>query len=309
MEKIIKRSKKKCVVLVLIAICIFLLGMVFISKANEDKKVAQENVGIHISENKYSNKLVYTNIISEPVSFAKSQNEEQLAFVLDGERIYVVQFTKDEIADVYNYFETNEGEYNIKGNSVMFTDDIKSLIIQSYNELTNSNDLNNDNFESVFGNYYIDANSWTSDAEGYEVVAILLFAMAALLVFATLKRFKSINETLNSEDYMKACNEEVVADYKNVIFTKNYMVVSGVAFSIINYSSIAWAYHYIFRYNFIPNHSLIYYLEGNKKRQAVNFGFSGKKVDEIVEYIGTKNNKTLLGYSSDNAKAFKNACK
>ena len=305
MDKIVKKAKKTIMFLALSTLCFFLLGILFINNAEETKKEEEKNTATHLSKIKKINQLVYVDSESEPVKFATSDDGDILSFIFDNEHIYVVRLTEDEEKDINNYFKSNTTKYNIKGNSEMFTDDIKKLIIDSYNELAEGNYLNKDNFESVFGEYYIDANSWVSDADGFEVFAIFLFFVAFITAISTLKRIKNLKKTLKSEKYNKAINEEVLANYKKVIFTENYMITLGNTLMIIDNSSLLWAYHYIFKYKFIPNHNLIYYYE-NKKRQSINYWFSGREVDEIIDYISNINNHALVGYSKENLEKFNN---
>ena len=303
MDKIVKRAKKTIIFLALSTVCAILIGKLFIINSEKSKKIEEENVGVHLSKNKRQNELVYVDSETEPVKFAETDDGDVLAFVIENNNIYVVQLTEDEENDINNYFKSNTAKYNIKGNSVMITDDIKKLIIDGYNEITNSNNINEDNFESVFGEYYIDANSWVSDADGYKIFAWFLFIVAFITAISTLKRIKYLKETLNSDKFLAAANEKVLADYKYVVFTKNYMVTLVKGLSVIEIHSIAWAYHYVFKYKFMPNHNFVFYLK-DKKRQGVNFWFSGRKVDEIVNYIAKTNSKALVGYTEENIKKF-----
>lgn len=275
----------------------------------------------HLFDIDMSDEYVYINNNDYLWRFAKDDTYKYVLvpyyFEHEGEtyrEMAIAAFTESDYEKIEKIYEDAEDDDEIfdkgvyyTGVSKMITSDLKELALEVYQEEYPDTKVTYDNFSDYFGDYYIVVNANPYDYSAPICIAIVLVIIGSYFIYRGFKSKKVTKEVLNSDEYLKALEELDNPEWetKKAILTKNYIIYADSGLKIINYKDIVWVYRHTFTYNGVPNHSLAYYVRGDKKMHLISYGFKESTVNEMVNYVGSKGTNILVGYTDENKKLFK----
>ena len=168
--------------LLLIFILLALLGFVFlvlgvVSDINS-KRLTYLNDLAKISKNN-TLKNAYLDVHTPPLVFAEYENDDSKFYIVkDKEYLYIV-YMEDSIYDeVMNSKNLEDNPYRLEGHTNELSEDIKALAMEVYNDIFEENIINEDNFDSYFGNVYLDANSSYNIAIEWYISSLMVFLIS-----------------------------------------------------------------------------------------------------------------------------------
>ncbi len=321
-KNIKKELKKKnvlivSIVLLFLAIILFFIGTYNITE-NEKKAVYLNDI-IEKDDNDID-RSAYLNVAYNPYSFAKYEGENDRAFyiVSDSQYFYIV-YMDDNLYKELNKDDIKDNHVKIYGVTKDIDSGIKELALDSYNEgLDDEDKITMDDFNTMFGNVYLDTTI-SNDLGGlfYAIGFVLIFiAIIFLITYIIIKiRINKKLKNIDEEEWIKIEKEIEKEDsiyYKkaHLILTKHYIVSFSLGLDIYSYQDIIWIYEKKLRQYGITTMKAIIVVDTNKKAHTLvemqGFTKSSKlTIEEIMQNISSKNNKILIGYTSENRKLVK----
>lgn len=191
---------------------------------------------------------------------------------------------------------------------------IKSSAVKWYN-LSASKKITTANFESTFGGVYLD----TASESGMTIILAIILMISGICTFTFLLVFFIRKMQINSaikklsdselEKIEKELDDKETFHYEkaHLILTKNYIISLVGKPLFINYKDVVWIYEYrLKQYGITTNKSLMAMTIDGKIKALLQVDGVTKKsksiIEEVVETIYAKNDKILVGYTSDNRK-------
>lgn len=185
MKKTTKKGKKKsnnffglyviiCVILG-IAISFLVFGIL---ETKKEKNTSYMNDLINIEDNvlKHANLKVYTT----PYGFAEYENTKGKFYIVkDSDYLYIVYLDDEQYEEIIKNDLQND-PYIIEGYTNYISEEIQKLAIESYNELLNSEEVTEENFELFFGSIYLDATASNNISTLYYVLSVAFFLIGSI---------------------------------------------------------------------------------------------------------------------------------
>lgn len=254
-----------------------------------------------------------------PYVFAEyDDTTDKYYLVMDENNLMYIVFLS-----VGDYYELDKDD--IEQNPIMITgttkkipNDVKTLAIDAYNELTGEKILNTTNFEDYLGAIYLDTTSQPTDIELQiyliTITGVLTIVFLAIALVNKRKTNKRINSFTSNE--WKLIEEELEKEetihYKklNLYLTENYIVSLANGIEIFSYNDILWMYPFVLKqYGITTSKSIIIRTKDKMKYKIATINnFSKKSKDdysEIMNFIYNKNQKIAIGFSKENKQQMK----
>ena len=138
--------------------------------------------------------LGYLEISEEPYSIAKYEYDNNHAFyiVFDG-RYYYITYLSDELYEILNTDNLKEKKIKIYGTTALIPDEVRKIAIDAYNQgLDEENQISIDEFESYFGEVYLNNVSLTISNNSYYYLSLIPFTISfAFLIIFIAKTIKA----------------------------------------------------------------------------------------------------------------------
>lgn len=255
--------------------------------------------------------------------------DEKYYFIGNSDYYYIANLNQknfEKLRHIYEYDYSEEEmeepeKETICGNTNYILGDLKKYAIESFNELAGEEVIDNENFYSAFGMYYINtAETPMSNLLWGSIVINVFTIMGLIFVIIYFKDVKKTKKTLekysNEIDKIKmdVASPETIYEKKARIFlTRDYLINISSGLEIYNYEDILWIYPYEFRQNGIVTQKSIYLVDKDTKAQVISTLSPSKKnniiFDELYENLALRTPQAMHGYSKENADNLKNMSK
>ena len=295
------------------------LAALFLALGIFQNQKSQENYTYlnEIIENKNNeeNLNAYLTIANKPYSIAKYEGEDTSAFyiVFDG-RYFYIAYLSDDLYEKLNVEVLEENPITIYGSTTSTPDEVKEIAIEVYNEdLEESSQITMDDFESYFGEVYLNNTSLkTTNYVFYIISALLLIISLYFLTLFIIKKIK-IKKVLNKldEKKLKTLEKEIDDDdashypKHHLIFTKNYIISTNHHLEILNYKDLIWVYEKKNKeYGITISRKIVVMDKLGKSHNILTTDETFTKKEnifkEIISKISNKNDKILVGLNKKN---------
>ena len=271
MNKLLERKPNKKVHSILIILMIVMvIGSVlgyFLEKSNVSN--AKDNVQVFDSSSAASS---YSKLTPDFLSdeFATEYDDSvNYLFAIDKDNnpyiVAVKASDMDQYKDIIDYTYSDTGNapaaVTLKGTPRKIDDEIIDLAVDSFNTFYNSDVVSTSNFDSVFGDYYLDTTQQPSGNYTFMSMCILLFLVFAFIYIYLMdkerKSFKLRKTTLDRlddttiKDADREINEATTLRFnsQNLNITSNYIVSTVLGFDIIKLSEINHVYGCVYGNN------------------------------------------------------------
>jgi len=271
MNKLLERRPNRRVHIILIALMVItiigsVLGYVFVK--NEINK-SKENVQTF---NPKSAESSYSKLTPEYLSdeFAAEYDDSiNYLFAIDKDNNPYIVAVKakemDQYKDIIDYTYSSTGSapaaVTLQGTPRKIDDEITGLAVDSFNTFYNSNVVNTSNFNTVFGDYYLDTTQQPSGNYAFMSLCIFAFLVLAFIYIYLMdkerKSFKLRKTTLDRLDNtaIKDADREIneittkYFESQSLYLTSSYIVSTVHGFEIIKLSEIKQVYGCVYGNN------------------------------------------------------------
>lgn len=305
---------------IIMAIGIFLIAMGVIIK-NREMPIAKNAEGVN-SKDEYC----YVNIYDITDSFANytvDGNVQDKYYLALAEENLVVLIMNDKqyediitILDDENYDESAIVRY---GMSEEMQFDLKKLVVETYNEMFETDLMTTLNMNDVIIPYVINLkenpNSGSELFNVFGIMALVSGVVVGLIYFSNImknkKKVEDISKKYDISQIVLELNSDTKIDLKNVsmAYLDDYMISYGVPADVIKYTDVIWLYVNETRAaNNVRTTANIFVETKDKKIRNVSmFTRAGKKnEDEFTKSLDIMIEKcpyALKGYLQDNITA------
>lgn len=318
-NNLLKKKLNKINILFIIGIILIGLTIAFTIIASYNVSKYQKNAtylnDIIMEEDNKEEENAYLKVAYKPYSFAKYTDIENEAFyiIYDGNYYYIV-YMNDNLFNKLNTDEIEQNPINIYGITKSTDTEIKELALEAFNEeLDSDKKITIDDFNSYFGNVYLDTSITNNTSSVLYILAILscLFAIIILAVYMSKKH--KINKTLKqiSDKELSKIEKElenkdtIYYDKAKLILTKNYIISLISGLNILPYKNLICIYERNIKQSKEllaidikgENHIITGINELNKQ--------SKEKLKEIKDTITNKNKDILIELTRENKKLLK----
>lgn len=247
----------------------------------------------------------YLEVHSAPYVFAEYDNDSSKFYIVqDADYLYIV-YLDDEIYQEILDADLEKKPYRLEGYTENITDDVRNLAIDAYNELVSKDVVNIDNFDSYFGNIYLNTTDIYHSTDIFFMFAIAIGVFSLLSFIIVLKYRNDSIKTLNqfNEKELMTIAKELEAKstikYEKLYLTKTYIISLGSSIEIIKYKNIIWVYPQEYKFSLKNKQSLILITKDGNKHLINSLNLNN--IDEIINKITKKSSKVLVGYTEENA--------
>lgn len=309
-----KRLNKNIVIAFVLIVVGIALGVWSYFIIQEAYNTAKPLNDIIMSEEDQEYKVATLNIQRKPFQFAiQDGNPNSYYIVMDDTYMYIAYMSEYDYT-LLNKEDIKENPVQVKGITKLISQEIKELALEAYNEgLEEEEQLTMADFDSYFGNIYLDITQEDSEIAIFQTIGSMLFLLLGtilLIVFVVQKIHFNTNIKKMEEDFIEKLDEEMNSSnafyYKNthLYLTENYIINFGGMFKVISYKDIIWMYSMVYRTNGIKTKQSIKVMTKNGKTYeiaAIDVLTKAKKeiYDEIWNTIISKNNNIILGYTKE----------
>lgn len=309
--------------IILICLSAFFIAIGIKENKEKDNNFTYLNDVIETKNNE-ENVNAYLDITDTPYSIAKYENEENYAFyIVFDDRYFYIAYLSNDLYNHLNVENLSDNPIRIYGTTTKIPDDVKNIALEVYNEgLDEENQIEMEDFNSYFGEVYLDNTSLQKTDKSFYIISI--FPLAASLIILTtfiIKKIK-IKKIIHSlsEDELKKIEKEI-EDEKTInyskyhlILTPNYLITFNQGLNILNYQDLIWIYENRIRQYGITTAVNVFIM--NNKGKTINIlstdGLTkkGKSISkEIISNISSKNENILIGFNKKNKEEIKNILK
>lgn len=348
-EKKIKEALKSSriyLIITIISAIVIVIGIVMVIKApqianKEPKDLLQMRKDEMNKEKSTSEEYVYLDIneISEAIVIESSDDssiDKKYYFTItyftgeDGKTYYMVNVAKvpeyeylemnDLVNQFYEYDETEEYTKRLEGTTRQMSDDLKKLVIESYEKVFAQEGITEEDLIEITGTTYLQVDSKPEDTVkgiaamliSFGAIVFLICGITYLLINGktrkTIKRLKKVEELDDVYSELEVSNEEFMKT--KTFFTKNYIVDASEGLEVIKYSDIKWIYPYTHKINFAEVEKAFIIRTNNKKQYKV--AQIRPKKEKLEEYekiwqilIEKAPQDALKGYTKENENIYK----
>lgn len=304
---------------ILLVISIILFGLAYMISSKdlgEAKNFTDLVANSEIKEGMYASLTV----TEEPIVFAEYDDRltsDKYYFLFNGEFVHIGYLdygTYTDLKTQSSFVDSPE----IKGIVKPLPEDVLDLAVEAYNEILGINLITKDNFSTYFSMYYLDVVSPAYD-NGIQLVAGFIFLILGLVLLLTYYirhrqtkkgiRSKSENEWKN---IFSELDSEDTKFYKklNLYLTENYIVDLSNGLRVVEYKDIVWMYQFqMSRYGITVSKNIVLATKNREKISIANMDNfmkrSKKDYTDIMNFIISKNESIVLGYTKENRKQMK----
>jgi len=271
MNKLLERKPNKRLHIILIVLMVITIigGLLGYLLAKNQISNDKENIQTF---NPFSAESNYSKLTPEYLSdkFATEYDDSvNYLFAIDKDNNSYIVAVKakdmDQYKDLINYTYSTTGNapaaVTLQGTPRKIDSEITDLAVDSFNTFCDSDVVNTSNFNSVFGDYYLDTTQLPSGNYTFMSVCIFLFLVCAFIYIYLMDRerksFKLRNTTLEKFDNTaikevdKEINEStsIFFNPQNLYCTNNYIISTVRGFDIIHLSEIKHVYGCIYGNN------------------------------------------------------------
>lgn len=309
-----KRLNKNIVIAFVLIVVGIALGVWSCFIIQEAYNTAKPLNDIIMSEEDQEYKVATLNIQRKPFQFAiQDGNPNSYYIVMDDTYMYIAYMSEYDYT-LLNKEDIKENPVQVKGITKLISQEIKELALEAYNEgLEEEEQLTMADFDSYFGNIYLDITQEDSEIAIFQTIGSMLFLLLGtilLIVFVVQKIHFNTNIKKMEEDFIEKLDEEMNSSnafyYKNthLYLTENYIINFSGMFKVISYKDVIWMYSMVYRTNGIKTKQSIKVMTKNGKTYeiaAIDVLTKAKKeiYDEIWNTIISKNNNIILGYTKE----------
>ncbi len=301
----------------LAAVCVFSIIGSIVSNANYESPEAVEFYPVETPSGTYA----YIDVVLVSEWLFKSDSDTYYS-VMDADQCwYTVRLSDSQFAAMstqYEYYENDDPSapmpeaYRLYGMSAT----VNSTLAESMAEAWSLGGENE--YHSAFGDMYLNATSSpSSDAGGILMLLAIFSGIISLIMLAiALPKRKAVKKSLAQLEALGLLDDaaDQLAAPENINYAKQGLLLSrNYVFSraggvVLRYEDLFWCFMRIQRTNFIKTGE---FLIGNSAVcGSVSLAANpiGKKnagtLEQIMQQIAQHNPQVLLGYTSDNIKAF-----
>lgn len=231
--------------------------------------------------------------------------------------LYTVRLTKAQhraMKEQQKYWEREDenapipAPYRVYGKVSGITSTIRSDLCEAW-------DMTKDEYDEYFGKTFLNCTNTASDNGAFLYIFAFLFGIFALCLFInngsinraakrSLKRLEELGLTDRAaqqlEQPVASCKKDQGRITAEFLFGKG----TGVAMAL---KDVRWAYRKTMRTNFVPTNDMLMVGDGRRGAfMAVNLGRHDEEdINQLLIEINVRNPETLLGYSSEAIKAYR----
>lgn len=313
----------------IIGILLIILGIVFLILGNKVTTDAHKTMpSLHDVIVKQDNKdgvLTYIDSTSYPYLFAGyDDTDTKYYFIKDENYIYVAymdQETSNRLSDDSLY--ANNKTEKLIGISAVTPTEVKKIAIDTYNEIFPDNQINIADYDSYFGSIYLDMTSPDTEVAFFQytiaffgiIIGTFLIILGLISTHRFQKNIKKMSlEKIRDIDAETLDKDAFYYEKLHLYLTPSYIILMNNTFKVISYEDIIWLYPFEQRVNGIKSSKSIMVVTNDGKTSnivTVPTITKGRMemFDEIFNTIANKNDETLIGYTSENAKIIKEQIK
>lgn len=155
------------IVLIVLFVVFLVLAIIFNSRTRNAKELSLKDLNEFSNTNNVGKSYVYIDYVSE--------DNEGYAIVFDNSNPYVVYLDQKSVDEIKKY-DYKRRNIKLVGLCTEITDEIKNKILTIYNKNTVVGDeeyLKTEDFNSVFGNYYLNVSKIVDDSTLYKIPSFL----------------------------------------------------------------------------------------------------------------------------------------
>ena len=315
MVKLLKKQLFIGIILVIISVCCYFGA--FKIKESVNSKVPENWNNLIANNNDSEGKYVTVTTPYIPYQFGEKEEDEVVSkyyLIIDTNfNYYVVRLTDDTYNDMINQYD-DKGDsfsYELKGYLYNTPDELKNLVINAFNEESDSG-LTTDNYNEYLGKCYLDETETPQDGiiGALNAVGMIIDVFAGIIIIVFFINNSKTNKTLHKYD--KRDIEEEIGKESAIFYQKlklyitdKYLVSYAGAINLIEYADIYWSYIEKVRYRGITTGKYVVLITKDKKKIQLTSTFKDEKIlNEVIEKIHDKNADILVGYIPENQKAF-----
>ncbi len=318
-NNILKKEIKKIYNYLYIFLIFLALGLLLIAIGIYDNKQKESSYtylnDIIVNKNNEENSYAYLEIAQQPYSIAKYENDEENAFyiVFDG-RYYYIAYLSNDLYNNLNVEGLEDNPLTIYGTTTKTPEELRQIAIEVYNEgLDEENQISLENFNSYFGEVYLNNTSLKKINSAFYILSIIPFTIALIFLGIFITKKIKVRNVINhlTEEEMNKLEKEIEQkdsihyEKLHLILTKNYIVSFEHGFTILAYKDIIWIYeHKLKQYGITTANNIFVTDQKGKNYNIVSTDGLNKKTNaemkEIILAISSKNEKMLVGYSKKN---------
>ncbi len=213
--------------------------------------------------------------------------------------------------------DIHENPITIRGMTKALPNDVIDLAISGYNEMVGEEFLTAANYQSYLSTLYIDttADLHNSTLQVFFGVLFTVLGIIFLTMFiAYRKKFKKMWKHYSEREWnriFKELESEDVKTYKKsrLYLTENYIVGLNHGLTVVPYEDLAWVYPYqLKQYGITTSRSLVLWTKKKERYTVASLeGIMKSKamMEEVMDFIVTKNPALLVGFNDENRKRAK----
>lgn len=320
-KKILEPQKRTLIIsIILIVISI---GVFYFATYWEKQKIKQnipEDYNELISkEEDVEEKYVEIKMADIPYHVAtKTQDNVQQKFYIvfdEDDFMYLVRLTDKtyrKLERIYNANKTNFS-YTLKGYIYKTPIELKRIVIDEYNKAKDEKVLNLLNFNSYFGNTYLDETKSPYDTASGLLMVLGIFttvlSITLLITYiVTIVNFKKVYKNYEKDDIEAELEKTTTVAYKkeNIYLTDRYIISTLMGLKVVEYKDLVWIYNEKRKYNGITiGRFLLAYKNNNKQIQLASAKKNEEILNEVIIKIAEKNPEVMIGFTNENIKRYK----
>ncbi len=207
-NRIFKPSKKLIIIIVVAILIVATLIGIFIYVGNKNRVETKSLHDLIYSSQDHEGEYAKINLAYVPYKFA-AQDETLIYYLaMDKEGyMYVVRLTDETYNELVKLQEEkqNEFSYELKGYLFEMPEELRKIVIESYNEISEKQSLTEENLEEYIGSVYLD-ETMTPGINYKTVILIIAIILGlcgvAILIIIVMHKIKTkeTKEEINKEE-------------------------------------------------------------------------------------------------------------
>lgn len=307
-----KMFNKVAIGFLLVGIFLFAIGIIIQSRELPNA-LALEDV---TQEDQYVKEDVYA-ITDYFATYSEDDIIKDKYYLAVGDSmLYILNLDYNQYVDICTELESNL--YTVTGMSEPVSDELKKLAIDTYNEIYETDALNESNFETVFSAYLINAKRTPNDGaqifKDLGIISLLCSVIFVIIYIVIILRTKrNIRKVAEEYDLAQISIElsfpsKLEYQKTKTIFLDTYVIDYSTALDVIRYEDIVWVYPNEHRINGIKSAQQIVVVTKDKKRRVIAetdaFGKENKKqFESTYNELAKRRPNALFGYTKENIDA------
>lgn len=307
----------------LVAVVLFLLAIPFYVWAyiieNEDLGEPLNFTEQVASASATSGEYVELKVTEVPNVFAEydsSKTSDKYYFVWSDNYLNVAFLDYDTYQKL-NQEGIHDNPVTIRGITKTLPNDVIELAIDGYNKMVGEEFLTASNYQSYLSTLYIDTTADLNNSTIQVLFAVVLTVLA--LIFLTLfivyrRKFKKVWKQYSEKEWNRISQELDSEDAKiykksRLYLTEHYIICLNHGLTVVDYQDLAWVYPYqLKQYGITTSRSIILWSKKKERYTVASLeGVTKSKamIDEVIDFIVSKNPVVLVGFTDENRKSAK----